>query len=100
MANPGCGLESVGRLEEAEALFRQSLEARRRGLGDEHIETLWGEGYPGWRMCHKGDCAEAEKLLRHRSRRSGSATVLTRQSAHSRCRSRQKPWNWADSSMV
>ena len=41
-------LQARGKVDEAEPLCRQVLEARRRALGAEHPDTLQGDERPGF----------------------------------------------------
>jgi len=53
-----------GKLDEAEPLFREALEVRRRTLGDTHPNTLANINNLGLLLKDQGKLSEAEPLLR------------------------------------
>ena len=57
-------LEDQGKLNEAEPLFRESLEGSRRTLGDTHPSTLTSINNLGSLLLAQGKLSEAELLLR------------------------------------
>ena len=57
-------LHSQGKLDEAEALFRQTLEARRRTLREEHPDTLESMNDLALLLKDQGKLDEAEPLFR------------------------------------
>lgn len=50
--------------EEAESLFRQTLDARRNFFGEGHIETAWALFYLGDALMRKGDYEKAVECAR------------------------------------
>ncbi len=64
MNNLGFLLRSQGRADEAELLFRQSLEGNRRALGNDHMNTLGAMMNLVLSLQSQGKLAEAETLAR------------------------------------
>ena len=64
MNNLAVVLQGRGKLEEAEPLYRQVLEARRRFLGPEHPQTLIATHNLAWVLQGRGKLEEAEPLCR------------------------------------
>lgn len=60
----GVLLSKQGRLDEAEALYREALGGNRRVLGDEHPSTLRVVSYMGLLYQRRGKLDEAEALFR------------------------------------
>jgi hypothetical protein len=59
----GTLLRDSGRLAEAEPLYREALEKRRRVLGEDHPHTLVSLGNMGILLARQGKPAEAEPFL-------------------------------------
>ena len=57
-------LQSTGRLQEAELLFRESLELRRKALGAEHPDVGTSLNNLGVLLQDQGRLDEAEPLFR------------------------------------
>lgn len=57
-------LRDLGRLSDAEALFRSALAARRERLGPRHADSLTALNNLAWLLIDMGRLAEAEQLLR------------------------------------
>ena len=64
LGNLAGALERLGRLDEAESLFRQCLEAQRRVMGPDHPRTLSTAGSLASLLRSRGRLDEAESLLR------------------------------------
>ena len=62
--NLGSLLQSQGKLEEAEPLYRRGLESRERVLGEEHPDTLTSVNNLGILLRAQGKLEEAEPLYR------------------------------------
>ncbi|HIG12339.1 MAG TPA: tetratricopeptide repeat protein, partial [Planctomycetes bacterium] len=67
----GSLLHAQGKHDDAEPLYREALEGRRRTLGDEHHDTLDSLAWLGWLSLTEGDLlqrpgklTQAEPLLR------------------------------------
>jgi tetratricopeptide (TPR) repeat protein len=64
MSNLGLTLHARGRSEEAEQMFRDSLEMRLKLLGPDHYEVAWGMvNLAAW-LHRKGRLDESERLYR------------------------------------
>ena len=57
-------LQTQGKYDEAEPLYREALEVKRETLGDRHPDTLLTINNLGGLLKGKGDLAAAEPLLR------------------------------------
>ena len=57
-------IDGMGKLDEPEALFRESLHARRRVLGADHIKTAISMTNLGKVLVDQGKAQEAEPLFR------------------------------------
>jgi tetratricopeptide (TPR) repeat protein len=57
-------LQAQGKLSEAEPLYREALEARRRTLGDTHPSTLASISNMAVLLQDQGKLSEAEPLYR------------------------------------
>jgi hypothetical protein len=57
-------LQDLGKLGEAEPLFREALEGSRRTLGDAHPQTLVSINNMAHLLLVRGELAEAEPLYR------------------------------------
>ena len=62
--NLGLLLQAQGKLEDAEVLFRESIEASRSTLGNQHLSTLASIGCLGWLLKEQGKFEDAKVLLR------------------------------------
>ena len=60
----GALLQAMGRLDDAEPLFREALDAFRATLGDRHPHTLASINNMGQLLQNMGRLDDAEPLLR------------------------------------
>jgi hypothetical protein len=58
-------LESMARFAEARLLREEILDAHRRNLGDDHVETLDAEGILALNLVHAGLRPEAMPIFKH-----------------------------------
>jgi tetratricopeptide (TPR) repeat protein len=68
----GSLLQQLGRLDEAEPLFREAMESRRRMLGEEHPSTLISINNMGTLLYRQRKLSEAEPYFREAMRKSAS----------------------------
>jgi eukaryotic-like serine/threonine-protein kinase len=68
--NMGYLLESLGRVDEAEVLYREALDGTRRVLGEDHRETLRALNNLGAVLLAQGKLDQAEQAWREALRRS------------------------------
>ena len=64
MNNYAILLEKTGRMEEAEGMYRQVLEGRRKVLGEEHVDTLMSMNRLAALLMQTGRMEEAEGMFR------------------------------------
>jgi len=57
-------VQKMGRLDEAEASFRELIGQMKRVLGDDHMHTLFAESNLAMLRAQRGDLAEAEQIFR------------------------------------